>query len=160
MEIVSKIDKNLVIHFLEDVRDAIKELQVSKGIKASGKSAEMLAIREDGKTFQLIDVAGYFEQQERGKKKGVTPVQVIYEWLGLKKYGIQYETNKERERIAYAIVANHKKYGSFIYRSKRVTGVLSEAINNEMIDRFIDNFFDSKATEILSDVVSVFKRAA
>lgn len=158
MEVVFKADKNIVIHFLEDLRTQIVNLQISKNLKASGRSAEMLRIDQDGNTFSLIDGAGYFEQQEKGKKPGATPFQVIYEWLKLKKYGIDYKNDKQRERIAYAILANHRKYGSYIYRRKRVTGVLSEVINNAILDRIMGDLAGAASTEILSDVLDVFRK--
>lgn len=48
--------------------------------------------------------------------KHTSPVDAIYDWLGLRKYGFKYSNDKERRSLAWAIVTNQKKDGGSFKR--------------------------------------------
>lgn len=85
--------EQLISDFLHERRLALVRSQDSKGLRASGKSAEKLTVLLITPTLgQLIDVAGYFYFQEHGRGPGKSPTfDDIYEWLGLKKYGLNWD---------------------------------------------------------------------
>jgi hypothetical protein len=57
----------------------------------------------------------------------------IYEWLGLKKYGIDYSDDKERTGISYAIAKTIAKKGSFKHRNKSAqTRIIEKAIDKTL----------------------------
>lgn len=94
MSDVTLVDsEQLISDFLHERRLALVRSQETKGLKASGRSAEKLTVLLINPTLgQLIDVAGYFYYQEHGRGPGKSPTfDDIYEWLGLKKYGLNWD---------------------------------------------------------------------
>jgi hypothetical protein len=140
MPYVEKEDVELIRLFLEKAREDIVKLQASKGLKASGKSAEELRVETTATGGKLIDGAGYFEYQERGRGatsggKGTTPLsKLIYEWLKYRKYGLTYKNDKERQSLAYVIARKIHQKGTYTHIKGTVTGVLSEVILKEKVD--------------------------
>lgn len=101
----------------------------------------------------LIDEAGYFDFQEYGRGPGkASPFKKIYDWLAFKKYGLDYKDDAERKQLAWKIIAIHKKYGSRTHRTKP-TGVLSEAINQGLLDELSRTIAHRKGFELKTDSV-------
>ncbi len=151
-------NQDIVSDFMEQRRLKILQLQESKGLKASGLSARLLTTNEQGDVFQLVDQAGYFDTQEFGKAPGSFPsFQKIYEWLALKKYGLNWTTELQRRRIANAIIIKIKRQGTFTYRRKKPTGVLSEAINKESLNDLIESLLDKNSTDVITDVTKILQ---
>lgn len=148
----------IINDFFEKRRQNIIALQESKGLKASGLSARLLRTNEDGNRFQLIDAAGYFQQQEFGKRPGNTPFQAIYDWLQYKKYGFQWKDERQRRSMAWAILITHRRHGTFTYRKKTQTGVLSESINDALLSELLTKLAERKVVEVKSDVSGIFKQ--
>lgn len=150
--------EELIKEFFEQRKQAIIRLQQEKGIKATGKSAAKLTVVATDNRYQLIDKAGYFEQQETGTPPpGTSKFQDIYEWLSLKKYGINWKSEEDRRRIAERIVDNHQRLGSYLWRRKRLSGVLSEALNDQGLDILLTKLADRKVTEVKTDILGIFK---
>lgn len=147
----------IITDFFEARRQKILQLQESKGLKASGLSARLLAVESTENRFQLIDRAGYFEEQETGKPPGATGFQQIYDWLQYKKYGLNWKNDLHRRQMAHRIVINHARFGSFLYRSKKISGVLSESLNDGDIDQLLQKLTDSKVVEVKTDIIQSIK---
>jgi hypothetical protein len=122
------------------------------GVKAFGKSGDELFDERTDESYKLLGV-GYWLWIDRGRgvtKKagdGISHWKGIFEWLKLKKYGINYKTEKERASIAWAIKKTHDEKGSFRFRRpEKSTTILRDSIRaalpklrKELIKREIKN---------------------
>ena len=150
---ISTQDEIALNNFMERRRALIMRLQEAKGLKASGLSARLLHIRSSGNVYDLVDSAGYFEFQEFGRGPGKAPsFKKIYDWLQFKKYGLNYENEKERVSLAWAIVKKIKKLGTRTHTTRRPTGVLEEAISREATQGLIREIAKNRTLEILTDI--------
>lgn len=158
---VNATDAQLIREFLDTLRKEIIAAQKNKGLTASGKSAELLAVEATDGYGELIDGSGSFVYQEYGRGAGkqppFLPVGVIYEWLKYSKYGLTYQDDKERKSLAFAISRKIAKQGTFTHRQKKQTGVLTDILTKERIDSFAKVFGDKYTTKALSDVLENFK---
>lgn len=146
----------IIIDFFEQRRAAIIRLQQEKGLKATGRSAASLSLEFSENRYQLIDKLGYFEQQETGTPPPGASFEEIYEWLSLRKYGINWTSDQHRRRIAERIVLNHQKSGSYTWRRKQITGVLSESMNDNDISILLDRLAEHKVVEVKTDILGTF----
>jgi len=160
-------DKDILLQFIAKLREELIANQKAKGIYASGASASELRAEvndiEVGTAGQLIDGAGYFQQQEFGRgpsKKsggGQTLQERIYDWLEFKKYSINYKDDAQRKSISYAIATKIHREGTLTHRLGKQTGVLSEVLTADKID-FLKTLIASKyAAQVSSDVFNSFK---
>ena len=117
-----------------------------KTVKAFGrfedfiKSSESYRLSED----RFIQFGTpYTPSLDSGRGKNKTNSgglrEAIYEWLELKKYGIDYKDDKERVGISYAIAKTIAKKGSYKHRnvSKR-TKIIQKAIDKTLPDLLKD----------------------
>lgn len=150
------LEEKLVREFFLSKRNRILDAQVSLGLKASGLSARLLTTRESGNVFQLVDEAGYFEQQEFGLAPGNAPsVQAIYDWLAFKKYGFDWKDDEERISMAFAIQESIEKRGTYTYRTKP-TRVLQDTLNEDDINDLTARLSNERVNQILTDVQRIF----
>lgn len=154
-------DEQLIREFLETLKKEIVDAQSSKGLKASGKSAELLAVEASGNKGELIDGSGSFYFQEYGRASGkqppFVPVGVIYEWLQYKKYGLNYANDKERKSLAFAISRKIGQQGTLTKRENRQTGVLTDILTNKRVDSFVKVLSEKYLSKVFSDVLDNFK---
>jgi hypothetical protein len=85
-----------------------------------------------------------------------TPVKNLYDWLEFNKYGIEYETDKERWGIAWAIAKTHAKEGSFKFRGNQ-TDVFAQVIAQAK-PTLLQALTDSSVTKFESEVLKEIKR--
>lgn len=150
-------DYQLIAQFINESRLSLVESQSSKGLRASGKSANSLQVTIGENFGQLIDTTGSFYYQEFGRKAGkYPPFKVIYDWVALKKYGIQYNTEKKHLSITYAIMHNMKLKGTYTAQHGQ-TNVLTDVINRERINALKGAFAKKYSSQIKSDVIKEFK---
>ena len=136
---------------LKRIEKRLKDQQEKKGIKASGKSADSLRTEATTKTGVLYGES-YFYQQQNGRKAGsMPPISPIYEWLGLKKYGLDWKTDQERKSLAFAIAINMKKKGTAIHQNKS-KGLELEKIINEEVSLFKENLTDEIKKEYIARI--------
>lgn len=153
----SQEENRLAQEFVDKRRLLILSLYESKGLKASGLSGQLLQSRREDNKFQIVDQAGYFEFQEFGRASGkAPPFQSIYQWLAYQKYGLKWKDEAQRKQMAWAIVAKIKRSGTLTYRTKP-TGVISESINEQLINEFMEKLGAVRATEIATDISRLLK---
>jgi hypothetical protein len=151
---ITQTEKDLMEEFVDSRRSMILSLQQSKGLQASGLSASLLRTEQEGNIAQLIDAAGYFEFQEFGRRPGgMPPFKAIYDWLAFQKYGLKYANDKERHSLAWAIMMKIRKRGTHTHISQKPTGVLSESLNDQLLNEFIGKLSAYKASEIKTDIL-------
>lgn len=165
---LEETERQLLLGFFDDLRQAIIKKQAEKGIRASGKSAEALRVDFDPatKTASLIDGSGYFRFEEYGRRptgtgaSAGTPTlqQAIYDWLEFRKYGLSYANDKERTSLSWAISKKIHAEGTLTYRLQQPTGVITEVINNEMLKPLVEALNREYAIAIKSDVVANLKQ--
>lgn len=141
----------------EEIRKGLKK----ERINASGNLSESLRSEITERSYKLF-AANYVDYAERGRGPGkVPPVQSIYEWLkfGKPKYGLSYKNDKERRSIAFAIVTNIKKKGSYKHRKpSKQTNVVNDSI--QIISEIVKKEFVTFVTEEeLSKYKDTFKDA-
>lgn len=146
-----------IFEFLEKAKENIIRIQSAKGLKASGKSADSLQVDVSGQKGELSGDASFFAQ-ESGTKPGIKPdVNDIYDWLQYKKYKLSYKTDKGRWSLARAIVKKQYEQGSYIFRKKLHTGVLSDAVAKEMLEELDKKVSDFFVDGLVKDILKVFK---
>lgn len=143
--------------FLLELLQLIKTGQIQKDLYASGDSAKSLRVEVTegvgGVRGQLIDGSGSFEYQERGRGPGGVNWSKIYNWLQYKKYGFDWQDEKQRKQMAFAIFNKIKKHGTFTHVQKNPTGVVTEVINMQLLDQFIGLIASRAAASVSSDFV-------
>ena len=151
--------EQLISDFLHERRLALVRSQESKGLKASGRSAEKLTVLLITPTLgQLIDVAGYFYYQEHGRGPGKSPTfDDIYEWVGRQKYGITYKDDEERISITYGVLTNIRKKGTYTYRHGR-TNVLRGAFTKDSMIAFLKKIGVTYKLAIKTDIVNELRQ--
>jgi len=155
---ISDSDRVLLEELTDDLADNIIALQISKGLKASGESADKLRREVKESIAQIIDATGSFEFQEFGRAEGKPPpFKRIFDWLAFQKYGIKYESEKQRTGIAWAITKKIAKKGTFTHITGKNTGVLVEALNRQRINEFMEQLSIHKKTEISTDISRILK---
>lgn len=160
MSYVDKQDLEIIRLFLQKAKEDIVDLQAKKGLKASGESAEALRVDMTATGGKLVDGSGYFEYQERGrgvtKSAGTEPLSKrIYAWLAYKKYGLNYDNDKQRKSLAFAIARKIHKKGTYTYIKGTVTGVLSEAIRKEEVEGLVKTLSRRYLAKISTDLKKV-----
>lgn len=147
------------LRMLQNKKDLIIKAQLDKGLKASGKSALGLTVKQEDDKMQLVDKEGYFQQQEFGRGPGLPPAfEDIYEWVGLKKYGIEFENEFERRLISWKIVKSIQQGGTYTFKKKQPTGVLGDVINNELYNELLSEMVNVTAAAIKTDIVGIYLR--
>lgn len=119
-------------------REVLKQ-PAYKEAKASGKferfllSSQSLVVKDKG---FIKYGTNYTREIDRGRSAGkLTPVKELYDWLEYQKYGLVWETEKQRWGIAWGIAKNHAKSGGYKFRnpSKR-TEIIDNAIERTLPD--------------------------
>ena len=153
MDFINKGDIELLEDLLLKASEEIRTLQASKGLLASGKSAKELNVHMESSLGQIVDPAGSFEYQERGRGPGRVNYKAIYDWLQWKKYGMNWNSERERKSLAFLIARKIAKFGTSTHIKGQATGVISEPINAIALQEFITTLTNKKAIEITSDML-------
>lgn len=153
MDFINQGDLELLEDLLLKSAEEIRTLQISKGLYASGKSAAELDVNIVNTIGQIVDPAGSLEYQERGRGPGGVNYKAIYDWLQWKKYGMNWESERERKTLAFLIARKIARYGTSTHIKGSPTGVISEPINAIALQEFITTLTNKKAIEITSDML-------
>ena len=110
-------------------------------VRASGRFESFFqsasSVEISGNRFVKYSVP-YTPYIDAGKPKGWSDVRELYEWVGLKKYGISYANNRERRGIAYAIARKHAKEGSYKFRNKSERTEIAEQTIAQSLPSFYE----------------------
>ena len=148
-------DQEAITELLQAVKANIIRLQSEKGLKASGQSALSLRIQVSPEEGDLFGDSSFIAQQE-GTKPGIMGnIKGLYDWLQYKKYGLSYASDKARWSIAWAIARKQEREGSYIHRHGP-TGVLSEALTEQMVEAFSANVGLSKIDGLIQEIKQAF----
>lgn len=164
---IAKEDLDLIKTFLEEEKQAVIDAQILRGIRATGESAGMLRTGEIANGGQLIDGSGrmIFQEIGRGPSKGDSSgsgslKDQIYIWLELKKYGLNWSNDKQRDQLAWSIANKIHRRGTYTFIKGKPTGVLSDSINERRIELLMEKFTKKYSDKVTSDIIGIFKRAA
>lgn len=164
---IAKEDLDLIKAFLEEEKQAVVDAQILRGIRATGASADLLRTGEIANGGQLIDGSGrmIFQEIGRGPTKGDSSgsgslKDQIFIWLELKKYGLNWSNDKQRDQLAWAIANKIHRRGTYTFIKGKPTGVLSDNINERRIELLMEKFTKKYSDKITSDIIGIFKRAA
>ena len=160
-------DLDLIKTFLEEEKQAVIDSQILRGIRATGESASMLRTGEIANGGQLIDGKGTFQYQESGRgpskgesASGLSLKDQIYSWLELKKYGLNWSNDEQRNQMAWAIANKIHRKGTYTFIKGKPTGVLSDNINDRRIGDLMEKFSKRYSDKITSDIIGIFKKAS
>ena len=136
----------------KEIRKGLKKQRIN----ASGNLSESLRSEITERSYKLFS-ADYVDYAERGRGPGkAPPLDSIYDWLkyGKAKYKkLNYKNDKERRSIAFAIIANIKKKGSYKHRNpSNQTNVVNDSIR--IITEIVKKEFVTFVTE---DELSKYK---
>jgi len=131
-------------------KDLISE-QKKRGIFASGKSAKSLRHEIDEKSGSIYG-EGYFYQQENGRSGGkMPPFQSIYDWLQYKKYNFDWQNDRERRSMAFAIMKKIANRGTFVY-SNRAKGLPISFIIQKNVSIFRKSIMGNIQTTVFEEL--------
>lgn len=150
-------DHQIIRQFIGDSRKLLIDSQSSKGLTASGKSAEGIKESYQSETGQLIDTLGYFYFQEYGREPGKPPpYQKIFDWVGLRKYGITFESLKQQQSIAWAILTKIRREGTYTHTHGQ-TNVVTDILTPERITALTKTFASKYQADVASDIIKNLK---
>jgi hypothetical protein len=78
-------------------------------------------------------------------------------WVGLKKYGITFKTEKEQEGIAWAIMKTHDKLGSYKFRMPNKQTEIYEDVLRQTLPILQEQLAGVAITQINTDVAAFIK---
>lgn len=93
-----------------------------QGVRASGAAGNSLRPEYSPKRYRLLG-AKHWEYIDAGRGSTRSPgdrqerIRRLFNWVGLKKYGIDFRTSSEQLSIAYAIAKVQDRKGSFRFRN-------------------------------------------
>ncbi len=107
-----------------------------KRAKAFGNSERFLlspvSLEISGNTVRKIGLYPYETDKGRGATVNRTGelMPAIYQWLSLKKYGLNWKTDKERRSLAFAITRKIGREGT--YRRKNPTDIFGSSLKKTL----------------------------
>lgn len=144
--------KEAVLEFFENVKKDTVQDQLSKNIKASGKSAASLEIKADGNGGQLLGSA-YFYQQIHGRRPGkMPPVSDLLAWVKVKGIG---SSEQQQKGIAWAISKKIANEGTDIFKGKRA-GLDWEIIINDNTKALMEALGENVMAEVTNNLIKEF----
>lgn len=161
-------NREIIQPFLEGLVPEIAKSQAEKGLTASGTSVRLLEVlMVNDNLGQLIDGSGsfYFQMHGRGPtgsatKGDKTLQEIIYDWLEFKKYGLTWDTDKERTSLSYAI--SHKIHAKgyshdapYTYKKNADSKVLTDVITQSRVDALANVFAEEQMILISSDILTL-----
>ncbi|MCH2216601.1 MAG: hypothetical protein MK076_00740 [Flavobacteriales bacterium] len=81
----------------------------------------------------------------------------IYEWLELKKYGINYQTDQEKKGIAFAISKTIAKKGSYKHRNKSKRTKIIESAIKKTLPSLLADLTKIQVEEKTKQIVSIWQ---
>lgn len=146
----------------EAIIKAFKRNPTLAKIKAFGEFEAFLesanSVKVTGNTFIKYTVP-YAPSIDVGKKPYNPNFRGIYDWVGLKKYGISYSTQQERKGIAWAIYNKHKQKGSFKFRNpSQRTDMINQSLDQAVKEWLPTLTFDrtqSVASQVQQEIKEI-----
>lgn len=151
--IVRQFAENLIKGIQENIRT--KKVTQYGAMNASGKMADSLRYRYDGKELVIYSTEKYFTVLETGRKPGKQPpIDVIEQWIDQKPVALRGITKRS---LAYLIARKIGREGSLLHRLGGKSGVISDYVN----DRYIkENLTDKLFQALVESVSNEFLKAA
>jgi hypothetical protein len=146
--------KEAIQIFLDRCKTGYIEDQLSKGIRASGKSAESLKTQSEESTGKLIG-AQYFTQQKFGLKPGTwVPVEAIVNWIKVK--GIT-ATDISEESLIFLIRRKIFRLGTDIHIGKRPGISIEEVLLKARIE-LLKSLRDMTVNELINKALDQLRQ--
>lgn len=143
-------DREILINFLEDIKTRIQQNIPS----VTGKTAASLEVVVDESSVLLTGAPWlYALEKGRGPRRGEEDWGMwknIQEWLSAK--GLD-SSNSSAKSLTWWI----NKYGTELYRSHQVSGVLSDVINPGVFNEVINQIADRSMVLYLSQFLQSFR---
>lgn len=151
--------KNLFNQYGNDSITKIRARIADSNAGASGASSRSLKQFSTDSEFTLFG-AEHFKWMEVGRRAGKTPRNfrdIIIQWM--KDKGITPRVNTEQgyRSAAFFIARKIRQQGTFLYRTRSFRDIFSSVINQESVNKLIQEIASDKATTISSDIVKQFK---
>lgn len=159
-------DQQIAETFLNSIKDDIIANHIRIGQKASGETISKLRVKTDIFGGQLF-APFYFGSLVTGRGAttgggtgggGKTLREKIYDWLAFAKYGLAVGDDKERTSLSWAIATIIHKRGTYLFRSGKNSGLLSDIITVQRLKSLSGKFATNKAIQFKSDIVKSFRR--
>ena len=155
------ITDQIVTTFAQGVIAGIKENILTKSVNgrapsnSSGKAANSLYYKWDGKTLIIGSTWEFITVLEEGRKPGkMPPRESISDYIDVK----PISGGISKESLAYLIQRSIGEKGTLLYREGGHSGILSDYLNDDYIQ---ENLIDKLRDNIVSTITdSILKRAA
>lgn len=151
------IVRNFAEGVIQGIKDNIRNKQVTSygAMEASGKMAESLKYKWDGKALVIYSTEKYFTVLETGRKAGKQPpTSEIERWLEDKPVQVQDISKKS---LAFLIARKIGKEGSLLYRKGGKSGVITDYINDKYVK---ENLTDKLFQATIEQITNQFLKAA
>lgn len=156
------IVNNFAQRLIEGIKTNIRTKRVTEfgSMNASGKMADSLKYKWDGKTLVIYSTEKYFTVLETGRKptspsakKGNPTLRELIEiWLDQKPIAVQGITKKS---LAYLIARDIHQNGSKLYQRGGNSGVISDYINDKYVkDNLTDKLFQAQIEQITNQFLN------
>lgn len=129
-EIVKTFAENAISQIQKNIRE--KDPTGKGPMNNTGKMADSLKWRFDGKELIIYSTEKYITVLETGRKPGkMAPPETIQAWVKTK---LGKSDDKEVKSIAYLINKKISEKGSLLYQRGGNSGILSSVINEEYVN--------------------------
>lgn len=82
--------------------------------------------------------------------------QSIYDWLILRKYGLEWRTEKERQTLAFLITRKIAKEGTFKHRNKSKRTEIIESSIESTTPRLFEDLKSNEVTKIVTQIKTLY----
>lgn len=146
-----KSDKQILYDFLETLRKKLAE----RIPDATGKTSESLEVIVSANQGSLLG-AYYIGALEYGRspRKNIEDQGM---WMAIQKW-MRARGLPSSDSNAKSLTWYINKYGTLQYRLGKPSGIISDVINESVIEKLRDEFGDKYLIEVHSDVLEQFKR--
>jgi len=90
-------------------------------------------------------------------RKGATLRQDIYEWLALKKYGLDWQKDSERRSLAFLIARKIERQGSWKFRKPNERTKIFETAIEKTMPTLLESLMSYQASKVQSEVTEEIK---
>ena len=154
------MSKAALLGFLDAVAKRLKDEQVKKGIRASGRSAKSLRSRATDTTGQLTGDA-YFQQQEEGRGPTKKPgpgvlVGQIRRWIDDKGLGL-WDGFRTKDAMAWVITRKIHREGTRRGRDPKYPGLPVSGIIAEERDKLFETYGALRLKAFASEIAKKYR---
>lgn len=142
---------------VKGIQDNIRNKQVTPfgSVSTTGKAAESIFYKINDNSLVIGSTWAYITVLEDGRAPGkFAPPEVIREWIDDKPLG----TDIPRDSLAFLINRKLKEEGSLIYQQGGNSGILSDYLNQEYVQKFLTTPLKESVIDEVTNIL--FKPAA